>query len=108
MTTKRSKKAPKQRVQRKPPARKADSTEAAEAPTPKVARKPGIKSQVAALLQSGGSFTFEELMASTNGTRISVQTAVYDLRSPKYCGPSGVLNIVLADGRYSLSKEDAE
>lgn len=105
------KKAPKLQVQHKPPTPEAASAGPAEAErtaTPQAARKPGIKSQVAALLQGGGAFTFEELMAATSGTRSSVQTAVYDLRSAKYCGPSGVLKIVLADGKYSLVKEEAQ
>jgi hypothetical protein len=64
----------------------------------------GIKAQTAALFLSGGAFTLEELLTKTKGKEITVRTAIYDLRSPKYAGPTGALNIVLADGRYSLVK----
>lgn len=76
-------------------------------PAPKQ-RKVGAKIKVANLLQTGGAYTVEQLQAATGGTEVTVKTALSDLRSAKYCGPSGVLNIVRADGKYSVNKEEAK
>ncbi len=47
---------------------------------------PGVVNAVA--------FTVEELMQQTGGTKSSVQTALSDLKSDKYCGAGGKLNIM--------------
>jgi hypothetical protein len=88
------------RVAAKPSARKE-----AKPPQAKVGRTPGVKAQVAALLLAGGTYTLEELLKETRATKVTLQTALSDLRSEKYCGPTGRLNIVQVDGKYSLAKE---
>jgi len=73
---------------------------------PKAARPPGVKAQVAALLQSGDAFTLEELLRRTSAKEVTLKTAISDLRSPKYCGSTGVLNIVSVEGKYRLGRAE--
>lgn len=111
MTTKRSKKAPKQRVQHKPPTPKAAQTasaETVEADAPKAQRKPGIKAQIAALFLAGGEYTLQQLLETTGAKEVTVRTAIYDLRSAKYAGPTGALNITLTDGKYRLEANSGQ
>jgi hypothetical protein len=57
-------------------------------------KKIGVKAQVAALLGAGGAYTLEELLKETNAKEVTLRTALSDLRSAKYAGPTGVLPIV--------------
>lgn len=47
--------------------------------------------------------TVEEIMATVKGSKASVTTAISDLRSPKYCGKNGIMNLVRLDGKYCLA-----
>lgn len=64
------------------------------------ARRKGIKAQVRELLTAepdtsiAPKYTIDELMTQTDGTKVSIQTALSDLKSEKYAGPEGALNIV--------------
>lgn len=44
----------------------------------------------------------EEIMALVGGTKSSVTTAISDLRSPKYAGKQGTLNLIRVNGKYAL------
>lgn len=46
--------------------------------------------------------TTEEIMALVAGTKSSVTTAISDLRSPKYAGKQGTMNLVRVNGKYAL------
>jgi hypothetical protein len=46
--------------------------------------------------------TTEEIMALVNGTKSSVTTAISDLRSAKYAGKQGTMNLVRVNGKYAL------
>lgn len=111
MTKKRSKKAPKHRVQHKPSPPKAartETAETAEAAAPKAQRKPGIKAQISALFLAGGEYTLEKLLEATGAKEVTLRTAIYDLRSTKYAGPTGALNITLTDGKYKLEANSGQ
>jgi hypothetical protein len=73
---------------------------------PQKRRKIGIKGQVAALLLAGGAFTLEELLKETKAKQVTLRTALSDLKSAKYAGPTGVLPIVVQDGKFQLNRED--
>jgi hypothetical protein len=75
----------------------------AAAPKVKAGRPPGVKAQIATILQAGGNLTVAELMQATNAkTETTVRTALSDLKSPVYCGLSRPLAIVAHEGRYRL------
>lgn len=44
----------------------------------------------------------EEIMVLVSGTKSSVTTAISDLRSPKYAGKQGTMNLVRVNGKYAL------
>lgn len=44
----------------------------------------------------------EEIMVTVSGTKASVTTAISDLRSPKYAGKQGTMNLVRLNGKYCL------
>lgn len=46
--------------------------------------------------------TVEEILATVGGSKASVTTAISDLRSTKYCGKNGTMNLVRLDGKYCL------
>lgn len=56
--------------------------------------RPGVKAQVAALLQGGREGTLEQLLPATGGKEVSLKAALSDLKSDKYAGATGKLNIV--------------
>lgn len=64
-----------------------------------------MKAQVAALLQGGREGTLEQLLAATGGKEVSLKTALSDLKSDKYAGATGKLNIVRTEtGTYTRAK----
>lgn len=67
----------------------------------------GVKPQIRAFFESGKKATLEELMEKFPGAaKSSITTAIADLRSDKYAGAGGALNITKDDkGKYSLSKD---
>lgn len=78
-------------------------------PTPATPEKKfGVKTKVAALLMTGGAFTLDELLRETGAKKVTLQTALSDLRSEKYCGPTGRLNIVQVDGKYTVRAESKQ
>lgn len=46
--------------------------------------------------------TIEEIMAKVDGTKASVTTAISDLRSPKYAGKQGTMNLLRVNGKYCV------
>ncbi len=72
---------------------------------PQKRKKTGVKAQVAALLMAGGAITLEELLKETNAKEVTLRTALSDLRSSKYAGPTGALAIELEGGKYQLKRE---
>lgn len=49
----------------------------------------------------------EEIMTQVNGTKASVTTAISDLRSPKYAGKQGTMNLVRVNGKYAVEGSKA-
>ena len=81
------------------------------AKTPKPARAKGVKSLIRELFSiAGARHTVEEICALTAGTKVSVATAISDLRSAKYCTPGDPLPLTrLSDSKYALlSAEEKE
>lgn len=63
----------------------------------------GTKAKLHALLSTGFAFTFAELVAATGATPITVRTSLSDLRSQRYAGACGVLDIEHhTDGTYGV------
>jgi hypothetical protein len=96
------------RIARKPPTPKAAKTGEAPAVAPKAkaVRTPGVKAQIATILQAGANLSVQELMEATKAkTEVTVRTALSDLKSPVYCGLSRPLAIVAHEGRYRLLTE---
>jgi len=83
---------------------------AKEKPAPKVRTK-GVKTLIRELFAvPGARHSVDDICKLTEGTKVSVTTAISDLRSPTYCKPGDVLNLTrLADGMYGhLSTGEAE
>ncbi|HEY6020016.1 MAG TPA: hypothetical protein VIY48_08980 [Candidatus Paceibacterota bacterium] len=96
----------------KPP--KAEKTPAAGKEKKEAApRAPGVKTKIADLFTKGDGpdtlhLSVDEIMAKVEGTKSSVVTAISDLRSAKYCGKGGVVNLTLVGGKYALAGGKAE
>lgn len=73
---------------------------------PTKATAKGSKAGVHELLSSGHPFTVEELMEATGSTnRVTITTALSDLKNPKYAGALGHLAITKRpDGMYHVEK----
>lgn len=74
---------------------------------PTSAKASGAKAATHELLSSGHSFSVDELMAATGATsKSTLMTALSDLKSPKYAGKLGALNIVKRpDGMFHVQKD---
>lgn len=77
---------------------------------PTSAKASGAKAATHELLSSGHPFSVDELMKATNcSNRTTLMTALSDLKSPKYAGKLGALNIVKRpDGMYHVQKDDGK
>jgi hypothetical protein len=93
---------------------KAEKTPAAGKEKKEAApRAPGVKSKIADLFTKGDGpdtmhLSVDEIMAKVEGTKASVVTAISDLRSAKYCGKGGIVNLTLVGGKYALAGGKAE
>jgi hypothetical protein len=69
----------------------------------------GAKPAVHQLLSSGHPFSVDELMKATGVTnKVTIMTALSDLKNPKYAGQLGALTIEKgADGMYKVTKAPA-
>lgn len=78
-------------------------------PKPTSTKATTSKAAVHELLSTGHQFTFEELMKVTGAkSALSLQTAISDLKNPKYAGPTGSLEILkLKSGHYYVGKPSA-
>jgi hypothetical protein len=75
------------------------------------ARAKGVKSLIRELFTvPGASHSVDDIMSLTGGTKVSVTTALSDLRSPTYCKPGEPLSLTrLPSGKYELiAPEEAE
>lgn len=91
---------------KQPAASKPPKTEEGEG----VKKVSGIKKQIREMLVAGEAHTLEELVAKFGeDKKTSITTALSDLKSEKYCGEGGVLNIIRnEDKQYTLKPADAE
>jgi len=79
-----------------------------EAPA-KPARAKGVKSLIRELFAvADARHSLEDIMKLTGGTKVSVTTAISDLRSTTYCKPGEPLSLTrLPDGNYALVSAEA-
>ena len=56
-------------------------------------KKAGVKPRIRKLMASGKNFSIEALANKLGATETAVRTAISDLRSEKYCGEGGPLDI---------------
>lgn len=72
---------------------------------PKEPRAKGIKTLIFEMFNGAPgenkALSVEEIMAETKGTKASVTTAISDLRSVKYAGKAGTLNLVRVGDKYA-------
>jgi hypothetical protein len=73
---------------------------------PLLAQSKGAKGGVHELLSTGHSFTMEELKTATGATESNIKTALSDLKSDKYAGKYGKLEITKdpVTGHYSVKQ----
>jgi hypothetical protein len=78
-------------------------------PKPTQSTAKGAKPAVHQLLSSGHPFSVDELMKATGVTnKVTIMTALSDLKNPKYAGQLGALTIEKgADGMYKVTKAPA-
>ncbi len=78
-----------------------------EAPA-KPARAKGVKQLIRELFAvPGARHSIDDIMTLTSGTKVSVTTAISDLRSATYCKPGEPMSLTrLGDGKYALLSAD--